>query len=181
MPSHACFLNALPHTFYPERAAREDRRPLAGMFRVQFVPGKSSSGCHTAVFGTVRELLGSLFRRFRIFRIFRQTLLGKKVRKSILGRPGRSKRASGGVRGGSGRRLGRSWGCPGGSGGASWEGLGRSWGDLGATFKAVRCRIDLLIDFDCEKGAKREAFGEAKWTQNDAKSKSVFKSEKKVI
>ena len=78
-----------------------------------------------------------------------------------------------------------SWevlGLPGGVRGASWEGLGRSWGDLGATFKAVRFRIDLLIDFERQKGAKREAFGEAKWTQNrpqnDTKSKSIFKSEK---
>jgi len=50
--------------------------------------------------------------------------------------------------------------------GASWEDLGRSWGDLGATFKAVRFQIDFLIDFDREKGAQREAFGEAKWSQN---------------
>ena len=58
-----------------------------------------------------------------------------------------------------------SWGVPGLSGrvwGASWEGLGRSWGDLGATFKAVRFRIDFLIDFERQKGAKREAFGEPK-------------------
>ena len=61
--------------------------------------------------------------------------------------------------------LGGSWGFLGASGGvrgASWEGLGRSWGDLGATFKAVRFRINFLIDFKCEKGAKREAFGKAK-------------------
>ena len=43
-----------------ERALREDRRPLAGIFRVRAVPGKSPSGCHTAVFWVVREVLGSL-------------------------------------------------------------------------------------------------------------------------
>ena len=65
--------------------------------------------------------------------------------------------------------------------GASWEGLGRSWSDLGATFKAVRFRIYFFIDFERRKGAKREAFGEPKWrlnrSQNDSKSKSIFKSE----
>ena len=71
-----------------------------------------------------------------------------------------------GVRGGSGRPLGRVLGLSGGLRGASWEGLGRSWGDLGATFKAVRFRIDFLIDFERQKGAKREAFGEPKWRQN---------------
>ncbi len=81
-----------------------------------------------------------------------------------------------------------SWGVLGLSGGvrgASWEGLGRSWGDLGATFKAVRFRIDFLIDFERQKGAKREAFGEPKWRQNrlqnDSKSKSIFKSEKTLF
>ena len=69
--------------------------------------------------------------------------------------------------------------------GASWEGLGRSWGDLGATFKAVRFRTDFLIDFECQKGAQREAFGQPKWgqnrSQNESKSKSIFKSEKTVF
>ena len=88
------------------------------------------------------------------------------LRKSILGRPG-------GVPGG---HLGRPGGGPGvilggpgavrGGPGASWEALGRSWGDLRATFEAVRCGIDFLIDFERQKGAKREAFGEAKWSQN---------------
>ena len=111
--------------------------------------------------------------------------------KNVIGPDASEKhfRSSGGVREGI-------WGCPGGvreaswrvlglSGGvrgASWEGLGRSWGDLGATFKAVRFRIDFLIDFERQKGAKREAFGEPKWRQNrfqnDAKSKSIFNSEK---
>ena len=99
------------------------------------------------------------------------------------------------VRGGPGGLLGASggvqeasWGVLGLSGGvrgASWEGLGRSWGDLGATFKAVRFRIDFLIDFERQKGAKREAFGEPKWrqnrSQNDSKSKSIFKSEKTLF
>ena len=53
---------------------------------------------------------------------------GQMLRKSILGRPGGSGRASGGVRGVSGRPLGRSWGSPGGSGGP----LGRVLGALGA-------------------------------------------------
>ena len=76
-------------------------------------------------------------------------------------------------------------GCPGGVRRASCDGLGRSWGDLGATFKAVRFRIDFLIDFERQKGAKREAFGEPKWrqnrSQNDSKSKSMFKSEKNTL
>ena len=63
----------------------------------------------------------------------------------------------------------------------SWEGLGRSWGDLGATFQAVRFRISFLIDFERQKGAKRDAFWEQKWSQirslNESKSKSIFKSE----
>ena len=69
--------------------------------------------------------------------------------------------------------------------GASWDGLGRSWGDLGATFGAVRFRIDFLIDFERQKGAQREAFGEPKWSQNrsqnDSKSKSIFKNEKTLF
>ena len=96
------------------------------------------------------------------------------VREGIWGRPGGVREASWGV-------LGLS----GGARGTSWEGLGRSWGDLGATFKAVRFRIDFLIDFERQKGAKREAFGEAKWSQNrsqnDPKSKSIFKSEKTLF
>ena len=78
-----------------------------------------------------------------------------------------------------------SWGVLGmsrGDQGTSWECLGRSWGDLGATFKAVRFRIVFLIDFERQKGAQREAFGEPKWSQNrsqnNSKSKSIFKSEK---
>ena len=101
-------------------------------------------------------------------------------------------RTSGGFREGiCGRRRGvreASWGVLGVSGGvrgASWEGLGRSWGDLGATFKAVRFRIDLLIDFERQKGSKREAFREPNWSpnrsQNDSKSKSMFKSEKTLF
>ena len=69
--------------------------------------------------------------------------------------------------------LGGSWGVLGASGGVrgtSWGGLGRSWGDLGPTFKAVHFRIVFLIDFEREKGAKREAFGEAKWSQNRSKN-----------
>ena len=101
-----------------------------------------------------------------------------------------------GSSGGSGKLLGASgegpggvreasWGVLGLSGGlrgASWEGLGRSWGDLGATLEAVRFRIVFLIDFERQKGAQREAFWEPKWSQNrsenDPKSKSIFKSEK---
>ena len=93
---------------------------------------------------------------------------------SFLGHPGGVQEASWGV-------LGLSGGVR----GASWEGLGRSWGDLGATFKAVRFRIDFLIDFERQKGAKRDAFGEPKWSQNrsqnDSKSKSIFKSEKTLF
>ena len=48
----------------------------------------------------------------------------------------------------------------------SWADLGASWGDLGVTFKAVRFGIDSLIDFECQKGAQREAFGEPIWSQN---------------
>ena len=96
------------------------------------------------------------------------------VREGFLGHPGRVQEASYVV-------LGLSGGVR----GASWEGLGRSWGVLGATFKAVRFRIDFLIDFERQKGAKREAFGEPKWSQNrsknDSKLKSIFKSEKTLF
>ena len=81
----------------------------------------------------------------------------------------------GGLLGASGKGPGASWGVLGLSGGvreASWEGLGRSWGVLGATLKAVRFRIDVLIDFERQKGAKREAFGEAKWSQNRSQNES---------
>ena len=132
----------------------------------------------TTVDDRCRLFISTCFRRVRLFQIFRKRLLGQMLRKSIG-------RASGGVRGGSGRRLGGSWGSPGGSGGASWEGLGRSWGVLGATFKAVRFRIDFLIDFERQKGAKREAFGEPKWSQNqsqnDSNSKSISKNEKTLF
>ena len=113
------------------------------------------------------------------------------IPKNVIGPEASEKHfgSSGGVREGIwGRPVGvreASWGVLGLSGGvrgASWEGLGRSWGDLGATFKAVRFRIVFLIDFERQKGTKREAFGEARWSQNrsqnDAKSKSIFKSEK---
>ena len=66
------------------------------------------------------------------------------------------------ARGRPGEHLGGSWCVR----GASWESLGRSWGDLGATFEAVRFRIDVLIDFERQKGAKRNAFGWAKGSQN---------------
>ena len=83
--------------------------------------------------------------------------------------------------GGPGGVLELSGGVP----GASWEGLGRSWGDLGATFEAVRYRIDFLIDFELQKGTKRKAFGEPKWSQNrsqnDSKSKTIFESEKHAL
>ena len=99
----------------------------------------------------------------------------------VRGGPGGLLGASGGVQEASWgvlRLSGEVWG-------ASWEGLGRSWGDLGATFKAVRFRIYFLIDFERQKGAKREAFGEPKWSQNrsqnDSKSKSIFKSEKTLF
>ena len=47
--------NSSKANFYLERAAREHRRPLAGMFRVRGVPGKCSSfvqhGCLLGLFG----------------------------------------------------------------------------------------------------------------------------------
>ena len=95
-------------------------------------------------------------------------------REGFLGHPGGVQEASWGV-------LGLSGGVR----GASWEGLGRSWGDLGATFKAVRFRIDFLIDFERQKGAKREAFLEPKWNQNriqnETKFKTVFRMKKIVL
>ena len=120
----------------------------------------------------------TFFRRFRIFRFFRKRLLGQMLRKTfwvVRGGPG-------GLLGASGKGPGGILGGPGGVRGAPWERLGRSWGDLGATFKAVRFRIVFLIDFERQKGAQREAFGEPKWSQNrsqnNSKSKSIFKSEK---
>ena len=97
-------------------------------------------------------------------------LIRRGVRERIWGRPR-------GVREASWEVLGLSGGVR----GASWEGLGRSWGDLGVTLEAVRLRIVFLIDFERQKGAQREAFWEPKWSQNlsenDSKSKSIFKSE----
>ena len=96
------------------------------------------------------------------------------VREGFLGHPGAVQEASWGV-------LGLSGGVR----GASWESLGRSWGDLGATSKAVRFRINFLIEFERQKGTKREAFGEPKWkqsrSQSDTKSKSIFKTEKTLF
>ena len=66
------------------------------------------------------------------------------LRTSILGCPGGSGRASGGVRGGSGRRLGGTWGSPGGS----WEGLGGVLVGLGAILKRL-----------CEQSDFRSIFG----------------------
>jgi len=88
--------------------------------------------------------------------------------------------ASGKAFGSSGRVRQGIWGCPGGvqeaswgalgvsAGvrGASWESLGRSWGDLGTTFSAVGFRIDFWVDLERQKGAQREAFEEAKGSQN---------------
>ena len=67
-----------------ERPAGGDRRPLAGIFRVQVAFGKGTSWGNTVVFGVVRELLGMRLgcRRFFIgfaglfvcLRIFRRAL-----------------------------------------------------------------------------------------------------------
>ena len=65
--------------------------------------------------------------------------------------------------------------------GASWEGLGRSWGDLGATFKAVRFRIDFLIDFERKKGTKREAFREPKSIPKRFKIEIDFQERKHTL
>ena len=81
------------------------------------------------------------------------------VGEGIWGHPGGVREASWEVLGLSGRVRG-----------ASWEGLERSWGDLGATFGAVRFRIDFLIDFERQNGAQREAFGETKWSKNRSKN-----------
>ena len=130
---------------------------------------------------TVVDFFFDIFSTISNFLIFPKKVIGpdasekhfgscEGVREGIWGRPG-------GVREASWEILGLSGGVR----GASWEGLGRSWGDLGATFKAVRFRIDFLIDFERQKGAKREAFWEPRWSQNrsenDSKSKAICKSE----
>ena len=84
------------------------------------------------------------------------------VREGPAGHLGVSRRGPGGVLG-SPRGVRRG---PGGILGESWESLGRSWGDLGTTFSAVGFRIDFLVDLERQKGAQREAFGEAKGSQN---------------
>ena len=96
------------------------------------------------------------------FSIFPKKVIGPDASEKVLGRPRGSGRPSWAFGGGPGGLLGG----PGGVRGASWERLGRSWGDLGATFKAVRFRIVFLIDFERQKGAQREAFGEPKRSQN---------------
>ena len=131
---------------------------------------------------TVVDFVFDMFSTISTFSIFPKKLIGPDASENILGRPAGSERASGGR---PGRVREASWevlGLSGGARGTSWEGLGRSWGDLGATLEAVRFRIVFLIDFECQKGAQREAFWEPKWSQNrsqnDSKSKSIFKSEK---
>ena len=113
---------------------------------------------------------------------------GAKIRGQMI-------RRSWGVLGMSWGALGRSWarlgGPLGGLGavlgglgallGASWGGLRRSWDDLGATFRTVQFPIDFWIDFGRQEGPPREAFWDPKWSQNrsqnDSKSKLIFKSE----
>ena len=138
----------------------------------------------TTVDDRCRLFFSTFFRRFRIFDFSEKgywaRCFGKRfgssggVREGFLGHPGGVQEASWGV-------LGLSGGVR----GASWEGLGRSWGDLEATFKAVRFWIDFLINVERQKGAKREAFGDPKWSQNqsknDSKLKSIFKSEKTLF
>ena len=130
---------------------------------------------------TVVDFFFDFFSTISIFSIFPKNVIGPDDSEKVLGRPRGSGRASWA----SGEGPGGLLGGPGGFRGASWERLGRSWGDLGATFKAVRFRIVFLIDFECQKGAKREAFGEPKWRQNrfqnDSKSKSIFKREKTLF
>ena len=119
------------------------------------------------------------------FSIFPKKVIGPDASENVLGRPGGSGELLGASGGGPGGVREASWGILGLSGGlrgASWEGLGRSWGDLGTILEAVRFRIVFLIDFERQKGAQREAFGEPKWTQNrsqnNSKSRSIFKTEK---
>ena len=127
---------------------------------------------------TVVDFFFDFFSTISNFSIFPKKVIGPDDSEKVLDRPRGSGRASWASGGGPGGLLGG----PGGVRGASWERLGRSWGDLGATFKAVRFRIVFLIDFERQKGAQREAFGEPKWSQNrsqnNSKSKSIFKSEK---
>ena len=134
---------------------------------------------------TIADFFFDSFSTISNFSNFPKNVIGPEASEKHFG-------SSGGVQEGIWGRPGgvweASWGVLGLSGGvreASWEGLGHSWGDLGATFKAVRFRIDFLIDFERQKGAKREAFGEPKWSQNrsqnDSKSKSIFKSEKTLF
>ena len=86
---------------------------------------------------------------------------------------GSSGRVRQGIWGRAGGVQEASWGAQGvsaGVRGASWESLGRSWGDLGTTFSAVGFRIDFLVDLERQKGAQREAFGEAKGGQNQSQN-----------
>ena len=77
---------------------------------------------------TVVDFVFDMFSTISTFSIFPKKLIGPDASENILGRPAGSERASGGVRGGSGRPLGGSWGSPGDSG----EHLGRVLGALGA-------------------------------------------------
>ena len=123
-----------------ERPAGGDRRPLAGIFRVRVVPGKSPSGCHTAVFWVVRELLGSLLSLVALGAILEA--LGAHLGGS-RGGSGESWGALGGVRGRLGpflaalepifAVLARPWA----SLGRSWVALGRSWAALGCSWAAL--------------------------------------------
>ena len=77
---------------------------------------------------TVVDFFFDFFSTISNFSIFPKKVIGPDASENILGRPGGSGRASGGVRGGSGRPLGGSWGSPGGPG----RRLGRVLGALGA-------------------------------------------------
>ena len=77
-----------------------------------------------------------------------------------------------GILGGLGGLLGSSWVVL----GWSWGVLGRSWGILGRSWAVLwRSHSDtwsspifdsfFLMNFGCQKGAKREAFGKPKWNK----------------
>ena len=82
----------------------------------------------TTVDDRCRFFFSDFFSTSSAFSIFPKKIIGPDVSENIVGRPEGSGRASGGVRGRSGRPRGGVWGSPGGSGGR----LGRVLGALGA-------------------------------------------------
>ena len=119
------------------------------------------------------SFFSTCFRRFRLFRFFRKTLLGQKPRKTfwvVRGGPGGLLGASGG---GPGGLLGGPEALRGGLGGllgGSWALLGRSWSDLLSSSILDRFFYRFWSPKGCPKGGIWGPKTEPKTTQNRSKN-----------